>query len=128
MGFWDGVFNVVSAIPVAITKALKSPWFPASAPSLVLSALSGGFMIGGPSGAVTGGAAGAAVGGLIERKINGQDLDLSVSKLEGDAVFGGITSMLGGGTTTGLIKGAGQATVSSAAKITIFESGGQIMK
>lgn len=144
MGFWNGVLNIVSSIPVvghvtagvqymtgdkeAAQKSLAS-----STGNLVgtLGAV-GGFFVGGPVGAAAGGAAGSAIGGQIERKINGQDLDLSAGTLLTDAALGGASGMLGGGSLHSvgkeLSETLGKTLAGSMTNTAVVQTAGQVVR
>ena len=142
MVWWDKVVNVLGSIPLVGTVtagvqyaagdkdgAQKS--LAASTGNLLATAGAvGGFMVGGPGGAAAGGAAGHAVGGQIERKINGQDLDLSLAKLATDALVGGATAMIpgAGGLVGGIGQSAGIAVSSTVGTQVIAQTGVQIAK
>lgn len=49
----------------------------------------GGFLVGGPPGAIAGGALANVLGGQVESAINGNGLDLSVKKVGIDLAIGG---------------------------------------
>jgi hypothetical protein len=144
MGFWRGVLNVVGSVPVLGHATAGIQWLAGDKDGAQKSLASstgnlvgtigavGGFMCGGPPGAIAGGAAGSAIGGQIERKINGQDMDLSLKKLGTDATIGGLSGMLGGGGLNALgntvSSSFGKAALGSSAKTIIATSGGQIIQ
>ena len=140
MGFWKGVLNVVGSIPVVghVTAGVQfiagekegaKKSFAASTGNLVSTAGAvGGFLVGGPPGAIAGGAAGSALGGQLENKLNGKDFDFSASKLLTDAAIGGVGGLAGGGGAGGLLKSAGSMIGREVGKTTVKFAAGTGLK